>query len=259
MYNQLDCIKDVPLPRSSVGTFSAATAAHLRCSPRLQGAMDIAFAAYGAAVIFLLLPLIVLAFLGILYIRNLTTYNHPMLPNGSPGLAQRGQLIKESSTAHIKGDFVVFHIGLSVHNWWQMRTWLPAVQAMPAMLKELKENPECGFLGGHAYLGNPTLLVQYWRSFDQLMEYARAPSRQHFPAWMRIRELMRATDSFGIYHETFKVRAGEYECIYMNLHPYGLGGAMGPVPIKGRYNTARGRAGESKGDDHPENLPERPF
>lgn len=56
-----------------------------------------------------------------------------------------------------------------------------------------------------------------------------------------------------------QVRAGEYECIYMNMHPYGLGGVMGPVPIKGKYNTARGRAGETKGDDHPEALPERPY
>ncbi len=56
-----------------------------------------------------------------------------------------------------------------------------------------------------------------------------------------------------------QVRAGEYECIYMNMHPYGLGGVMGPVPIKGRHNTARGRAGETKGDDHPEALPARPY
>lgn len=48
-----------------------------------------------------------------------------------------------------------------------------------------------------------------------------------------------------------QVRAGEYECIYMNMHPFGLGGVVATAPIQGRYTTARGRMGETKGDDHP--------
>ncbi|KAK9915529.1 hypothetical protein WJX75_000349 [Coccomyxa subellipsoidea] len=174
-----------------------------------------------------------------------------MLPKGSPGLAQGGQLLREGRTAHIEGDFVVFLIGAVVHNYWDVRAWLPVFKGMGEMLKELNENPECGFLGGHVYVGRPTLLVQYWRSFDQLHDYARAPSKKHFPAWVKTRAVMRANKSFGIYHETYKVRAGEYECIYMNMHPFGLGGVVGTAPIQGRYTTARGRMGETKGDDNP--------
>lgn len=46
--------------------------------------------------------------------------------------------VPESATADIKGDFVVFHIGFSAQNWWQVRSWLPVGKAMAGMLKELK-------------------------------------------------------------------------------------------------------------------------
>ena len=45
--------------------------------------------------------------------------------------------------------------------------------ALSLVVSWTQENPECGFLGGHVYVGRPTLLVQYWRSFDQLHDYAR--------------------------------------------------------------------------------------
>ncbi len=56
-----------------------------------------------------------------------------------------------------------------------------------------------------------------------------------------------------------QVRAGEYETIYSNMHPFGLGGVVGSVPLTGMYKTARGRIGESKGDDHPASIPERAY
>ena len=44
---------------------------------------------------------------------------------------------------------------------------------------EAQAHPECGYLGGQSYLGNPTLSVQYWRSFDALMGYARCWAWRH--------------------------------------------------------------------------------
>ncbi len=35
----------------------------------------------------------------------------------------------------------------------------------------------------------------------------RAPSKEHFPVWVKMRSHMRQNKSFGIFHETFKVRA----------------------------------------------------
>lgn len=35
-------------------------------------------------------------------------------------------------------------------------------------------NPECGYLGGYGYTSeNPSLFLQYWRSYDDLLAYAR--------------------------------------------------------------------------------------
>lgn len=57
-----------------------------------------------------------------------------------------------------------------------------------------------------------------------------------------------------------QVSAGQYECIYNNMPPFGLGGVMGHVPVSAssKDNTARGRVGETDGTDHPETIPERP-
>lgn len=48
------------------------------------------------------------------------------------------------------------------------------------MIKELEKPPESGFLG---HIFAPTLIVQYWRSFEHLEAYARDPHQLHWPAW----------------------------------------------------------------------------
>ena len=76
----------------------------------------------------------------------------------------------ERMAAHIEGDFVVFLIGMRINKLWKVHKWLPVFLAMPRMVKELKARPDSGFLG--AILG-PRVIVQYWRSFDEL-EASRA-------------------------------------------------------------------------------------
>ena len=44
-------------------------------------------------------------------------------------------------------------------------------------------------------------------------------------------EAVGKADRTGIWHETFLVRAGEYEAIYGNMPPYGLGKAADLVPL----------------------------
>jgi hypothetical protein len=45
----------------------------------------------------------------------------------------------------------------------------------------------------------------------------------------------------GIWHETYQVRAGEYEAVYSGMPAYGLGAASTLVPVSGRRDSARGR------------------
>jgi hypothetical protein len=79
------------------------------------------------------------------------------------------QTINQRMTVHIEGDFVVFLIGMRINRFWKFHKWMPVALAMPKMLKELSQKPESGFLGAQTSLG---VIVQYWRSFEQLEAYA---------------------------------------------------------------------------------------
>ena len=142
-------------------------------------------------------------------------------------------------TAEIDGDFVVFVIGMRVNRLWKIHKWLPVALAMPRMIKELKANPDSGFLG--VIQGFPAI-VQYWRSFEHLERYARSHEGQHWPAWVAFNKRVRvASGDVGIWHETYRVRAGEYEAIYGAMPRIGLAMAGNYVPIGPTKDSARAR------------------
>ena len=86
------------------------------------------------------------------------------------------------------------------------------------------------------------MMVQYWRSTEHLLRYARTKDREHFPAWTRFREKAASTSVVGIWHETFQVRADAYECIYGNFpSPFGLGKVGELVPATGKLAVAKKR------------------
>ena len=60
---------------------------------------------------------------------------------------------------------------------------------------------------------------------------------------------MRESDAVGIWHETYLVREGEYETVYDNTPPIGLGKAGTIYPATERRRTAAGRLGLTGGDD----------
>ncbi len=149
------------------------------------------------------------------------------------------RIISERMTAQIEGDFVVFLIGLRVNKPWKIHKWWPAAMAMPKMLKELQAQPELGLLG---HVSGTKLSVQYWRSFDLLEAYAKNKDAAHLPAWKAFnRSVGRSQGDVGIWHETFLVRAGEYECIYSGMPPFGLGAATTVVSAAGSKDSARSR------------------
>jgi hypothetical protein len=124
-------------------------------------------------------------------------------------------------TAKLEGDYVVFLIGMRVNAWWKPWRYLPVVMAMPRMLRELAHHPELGYLGGEGFFGRTTLMVQYWRSNEQLHHFARSAANTHLPAWKEFYSAARSGD-VGIWHETYPVRAGEYENVYVAMPPFGL-------------------------------------
>lgn len=154
-------------------------------------------------------------------------------------------------TAEIEGPFVVFLIGARIHRMWNLPLLFWFVQTMPTMVKELEQHPETGFLGSESWLGRTTIMVQYWRSMDQLMTYARNPELAHFPRWVEFNRRVRASRDIGIWHETYQVAPQQYECIYTNMPAFGLGKASHFVPAQGKKHSARGRLGQTDGGDLP--------
>lgn len=156
------------------------------------------------------------------------------------GVQSMAKVIAERMAASIDGDFVVFLIGMRINKPWKVHKWLPVLRAMPRMLRELETaGPESGFLG-HNGLGGT--IVQYWRSFEHLEAYARDRERLHWPAWSAFnRAAKHSRDDVGIWHETFLVRAGQYELVYSGMPPHGLGRVAGLVPATGNRELARAR------------------
>jgi hypothetical protein len=150
-------------------------------------------------------------------------------------------IIPERMAAVIEGDFVIFLIGMRINKPWTVNKWWPVFTAMPKMLKELEAAPpEIGFLG-HNGLGMRGI-TQYWRSFDHLEAYARGGDFRHWPAWTKFNKAMKdCRGDVGIWHETYLVRAGNYEAIYSGMPPYGLGRVAGLQPAVGNREDARRR------------------
>lgn len=147
-------------------------------------------------------------------------------------------------TAALDGDFVVFLIGMRVNKPWKLHKWIPVARAMRPMLRVLSERPDLGLLGVQSFIGiHGPMLVQYWRSVEQLQRFATDASLPHHPAWRAFNRRVGNDGDVGIWHETYLVRAGEYETVYGNMPPFGLARAGQHLPVSARGESARARLG----------------
>ena len=154
--------------------------------------------------------------------------------------------------ATIDSDFVVFLIGMRVNRPWKLHKWLPVLLAMRPMIRELRADPASGFLGAtHGLLAAGPAVVQYWRSFNDLERYARRQDARHLPAWRRFNQHVRDSGDVGIWHETYSVRAGEYEAGYANMPRVGLAAASGHMHVGSTNSTAAQRLGLRPHDTPP--------
>lgn len=147
--------------------------------------------------------------------------------------------------AHSADPFVVFLIGIRVNRPLAVRRWFPPLAAMLPMLRELTQQHNKGLLASKAYLSWPStfLIVQYWRSFEHLEAFAHNPDDLHLPAWKRFNQRVGKSEVVGVYHETYLVRPGQYEAVYVNMPRFGLAQAASHIPAVGTHATARRRLG----------------
>jgi Domain of unknown function (DUF4188) len=149
-------------------------------------------------------------------------------------------MIKGRLTARADGEFVLFLIGMRFNKWWRVDKWGPIFLAMPRMLRELYKQREFGLLHHEMWFGRTLILVQYWRSSEQLLAYANAKDAAHLPAWKAFNQAI-TDESVGLWHETYVIKPGQYENIYANMPRFGLGAAMGLREATGTWARAATR------------------
>jgi hypothetical protein len=140
---------------------------------------------------------------------------------------------RERLSAKIEGDFVVFLIGMRINQPFKIHKWMPVAAAMPRMLRELSQQPGLGFIHSEMWFSRTIILVQYWRSMDQLVAYAKNRDAVHLPAWRDFNRAVGTDGSVGIWHETYRVAADGYENVYVNMPLFGLGRAGTVQPARG--------------------------
>lgn len=149
---------------------------------------------------------------------------------------------RERMTVQIDDEVVLILLGARVNNWLRVADWWPAVTGMNKMVKELQKHPEAGLLNVGLYAKPPNFLaVQYWKSFAALEAYATSKDKLHRPAWQWFNSKGAKSGAVGLWHETYLVRPGSYECIYHNMPPYGLASAGRLVPVAQIGESARSR------------------
>jgi hypothetical protein len=152
-------------------------------------------------------------------------------------------------TAAMDGDFVVFIIGMRFNKLWKVHQWMPVFSAMPKMIATLMKCPEKGMLGARTMVGGRTVtVIQYWRSFEQLEHFARNTDDPHLEPWRRYNKRVAKSGDVGVYHETYKVAPGTYECIYANMPAMGLAAVGDHQPVGKRTEAARERVRVSGND-----------
>ena len=129
--------------------------------------------------------------------------------------------------------------------------------------KYLVQHPDKGLLGyEQAFLPSP-LMVQYWRSFEDLARFARDRDDPHIEPWRQFNKRIGGSGDVGIWHETYRVSmAANIETIYGYTPPYGLAAATAAIPIRRGRDSAAARIGRQHRRSsaagvrtHPHQLP----
>jgi len=130
---------------------------------------------------------------------------------------------------------VVFLVGLRINSWRKPRHWLPLLLAMPAVVRELTAQPDGGLLGYRLLLGpgpRQAMLLQYWRTVDDLHAFARHPASTHRAAQQRLWEHYAAAGgAVGVWHEMLPLAEGAYHSLYGNMPPMGIGAIHALRPL----------------------------
>lgn len=149
--------------------------------------------------------------------------------------------------AQRESDFVLFILGMRIHNVWAIRKWPRIYRLIPPMFKELEQQSDLGYLGGMYKLSfRSPLIVQYWESQDHLVRYALSKDKAHLPVWRTFNQLLGKGKDIGIWHETYRIKASDHENIYVNMPFTGLGQFTSLKPVGPGHSKLKERFRKEK-------------
>ncbi|TCB51531.1 DUF4188 domain-containing protein [Acinetobacter sp. ANC 4779] len=150
-------------------------------------------------------------------------------------------------TANYSDDFVVLFIGFRINKLLRVNEWLPVMRAANSMTKNALKLPGQPLLNSQTVwsIDDPRVLffVQHWRSFDALIAWANDNNLDHKSALKDFFKRTGYNGNVGIWHEAYKLSAGQFETIYANMPRMSLAAA-------GEYSTLReaSRGNDRMGD-----------
>ncbi|KAL0259824.1 hypothetical protein SLS55_005564 [Diplodia seriata] len=149
-------------------------------------------------------------------------------------------------------DLVVFHIG--ARNNHPLGMFAPGGKELgdffDGLVKDCeKRAEEYGILGVTSYMtagetatNSETMTVMFFENVEGLHKFAHDPL--HREAWNWWNKNLDKLKHISIWHEVFRCPAGNWEGIYVNSHPRGLGATTVPLTLE-KDNEALGvKAGE---------------
>ena len=168
-------------------------------------------------------------------------------------------IIHQQYSAKCDGDFVVFLIGARANGMHPFtKRFADLGNAFQSMVKELESDPSFGYMGGDTSISandrkSKVVYIQYWRSYEALQKWTHTRLGIHVKAVAYYMKTDKDDGTYGIWHETYKVRDGEYESIYAHMPPMGLALATQIVP-EPKHNNGPGRMQRREREKQKENC-----
>jgi hypothetical protein len=82
------------------------------------------------------------------------------------------------------------------------------------------------------------VLIQYWKSTDHLNTFAADAALPHRAPWRDYNRRVGSSGDTGVWHETFRVAAGQWEVVYDNMPRMGFAAAGEHVPVRVKGDRA---------------------
>lgn len=152
-------------------------------------------------------------------------------------------------TANYPEEFVVVLIGFRINKLSKVKEWLPVLRGAKSMTKNALKLPGKPLLNSETVwsLDDPRVffMVQHWRSFEDLTTWANDKSLDHKPAMKAFFKRTGYNGNVGIWHEVYKVSAGQFEAIYANMPRMSMAAAGEYVSLRESSNATE-RMGDPK-------------